>query len=811
MAQPIVVEGADGRRFEFPEGTSPEVMREALQKYYGRQGPEVSEPQRISPMESSLASQGFTPEQSLDEGVVAMRGPDGIIYESTQGAEGIAAGYQARAPKRARREAKERLNRQFLGLPKAAAAIYTGADDLTLGSVSRGINALDYAIGGFEDGEQGGYAARRYAQDEYPVSSMAGSMAAYAVPAHLSMKAGNAFANIPAARRVTDAVGRMGRLPSYGGRLATLGVQGAAGYGGYVANTEANNQEASQGSSVSLGERFGMGAEAMTEPSAFAALPVMSAAYRVGRKVSGKTFAPDSVNARVSRNLGRAPASGALGKALDTAFANGVSADVLGMTERILRRSGLSGDDVATVSSRASEILQGSSGRLTAGMALAQALEGGQAGGKSFAQAAENLMLVLRGQGLTNRSGLRIGPIDRQNQSGSIIQTAAKDARASQAGFLEGEAMEALGSRSRLDVEDLVKSTKSEIGKTYEDVLAKADAGRPEADQLRALVSADPSANAVLRRKAKNVGLSVEQFIIQRPDEAAHWLRSHLAKAARSAQGRERVDLLDTVEQLDELLDTNPGYASARKRFGTEADVERAGDFGRDFNSISKDPAQAERLVRDFESLPKRSQEVALLSIRDQVRKVMRGGKEEARGRIAGLDSIGTLDTLEQIPGGKRLADAIRSVRKENQFFDSISPDVNSRTVPNAVALRDGPSLTDGPTSQALQKAGNAGVAGAKDIAVSHLTGAFAPIFLGQSVASGLGAVFRPRGKTLEDFSRFMVTPVRGNALATPKSAPPTGGRGTPLSDPSRLFRNRSMGARAGGASIKPPAQRMPK
>jgi len=35
MAGPIIVEGPDGQEYEFPEGTAPDVMKQAMRKRYG--------------------------------------------------------------------------------------------------------------------------------------------------------------------------------------------------------------------------------------------------------------------------------------------------------------------------------------------------------------------------------------------------------------------------------------------------------------------------------------------------------------------------------------------------------------------------------------------------------------------------------------------------------------------------------------------------------------------------------------------------------------------------------------------------------
>lgn len=63
--------------------------------------------------------------------------------------------------------------------------------------------------------------------------------------------------------------------------------------------------------------------------------------------------------------------------------------------------------------------------------------------------------------------------------------------------------------------------------------------------------------------------------------------------------------------------------------------------------------------------------------------------------RFGELGSNGFLNVLETTFGreGKALADDIRALRQEARFFNTISPDSNSRTIPNMDAKREAPRL----------------------------------------------------------------------------------------------------------------------
>ncbi len=55
-AEPIIVQGTDGQRFEFPAGTSDEIMRQALQRHYGPPSAPATEP---APAPADSEAQGF--------------------------------------------------------------------------------------------------------------------------------------------------------------------------------------------------------------------------------------------------------------------------------------------------------------------------------------------------------------------------------------------------------------------------------------------------------------------------------------------------------------------------------------------------------------------------------------------------------------------------------------------------------------------------------------------------------------------------------------------------------------------------------
>jgi hypothetical protein len=651
------------------------------------------------------------------------------------------------------------------------AALFNIANTLTAGGLQRAGNQV-------VPGKNLGDAAVREGENYYPTESVIGRGVGYAAPAGVGGKVANMAiqdivtatgARTLAPKALSEGTGALARGTRYFGRLGTLAPVGALQAGAFEGIVEQPVRDFMAGEESTVGGRVRAGVTALANPINYGVLPAASLVGRLGKSVVTGVATPGDVQRAVTRGSGGAvPLSeGQLAadaaQILDTQALNAIDPRGFKLVERILRQSGLSDSDIPAVNAKVRELLKAApdavAGRLTLGQVYAKALYD-----LDKTQAGENILKVLRE---------RRNVTDVKDRSPSIVGNEVRDLRGSQVDFITQSAESNLGAGKRIDIKNAVAETKKQIGAEYERVLGEADPTRPEAGGIAMIVQSDPS-KGILARRAKNAGFQdVDSYIAAMPDTAGHWLRSHLDTAARSAQGRERVDLENTVGQLDELLDTSPGYAATRRQYGTESGVDRAREIGSNFIAAARNQGNLDLLLEQIAGLPARERDVALLAIRDNLLSPVRGSGEDAPARISQLVSVGTLEGLEQLgPAGKGLADDIRAIRDENQFLgqiDSGNPLRQSATFSNDDARANAPDLYSGGIARTLNAGGGSSLPA--DIAISAITGTpIAPFTLAKIARGGLQSVFAPGRKSKEAMTQFLMSRPR-NAL--PGSTPP--------------------------------------
>jgi hypothetical protein len=687
------------------------------------------------------------------------------------------------------------------------AFLFNVGNVLTAGGMQRAGNQV-------VPGKNLGDAAVTEGESYYPTASVLGRGVGYAAPASQGGRvASMATQDLISAtgvralapKTISEGTGALARGTRYLGRGATLAPVGALQVGAYEGLVEQPVRDFMAGEESTIGGRVRAGANALANPINYGVLPAASLVGRLGKSVVTGVATPGDVQRAVTAgSRGAVPLSeGQLAadaaQILDTQAMNAIDPRGFKLVERILRQSGVADSDVPAVNAKVREILKAApdavAGRLTVGQVYAKALYD-----LDKTQAGENILKVLRE---------RRNVTDVKDRSPSIVGNEVRDLRGSQVDFITQSAESNLGAGKRIDIKNAVADTKKQIGGEYERVLAEADPTRPEAPALTALVMGDQS-KGVLTRRAKNAGFltpegkgDVDAYARARPDQAAHWLRSHLAKAARSSSGRERIDLEDTVDQLDDLLDTNPGYAQARQQYGTEIGVDEARDIGSNFITASRNQGNLDLLLEEIAALPPRQRDVALLSIRDNLLSPVRGSGEDAPARISQLVSVGTLEGLERLgPAGKGLADDIRAIRDENNFLgqiDSGNPLRQSATFSNADAAANAPDLYSGGIARTLNAGGGSSLPA--DIAISAITGTpIAPFTLAKIARGGLQSVFAPGRKSKEAMTQFLMTRPR-NAL--PSGTPPAGA--PPPQAPPPLTTGAPAMAAPAGAPVPPP------
>jgi hypothetical protein len=783
MAGPITVLGPDGQRYQFPEGTDPAVMKQAMAKRYPPSGaPQAAPPTSASPF--------------LQRGMNMVSGAQATPPRQPAAWEAGAREYVANMPERERAGI----------LSSGDAALFNIANTLTAGGLQRAGNQV-------VPGKNLGDAAMQEGESYYPTASVVGRGVAYAAPAGVGGRVANMAAQdlitatgarnlVPKA--ISEGTDALARGTRYLGRLGTMAPTGALQVGAYEGIVEQPVRDFMAGEESTVGGRVRAGVSALANPINYGVLPVASAAGRVGKALLTGVAAPGDVQRAVTAgSRGAVPLSEGqfaadAAQILDAQAMSAIDPRGFKLVERILRQSGLSDSDIPAVNAKVRELLEAApdavASRLTIGQVYAKALYD-----LDKTQASENILKVLRE---------RRNVTDVKDRSPSIVGDEVRDLRGSQVDFITQSAESNLGAGKRIDVKNAVAETKKQIGAEYNRVLAEADPTRPEARGISMIVMGDASAPGILKRRAENAGFeSVEAYVAARPDEAGHWLRSSLAKAARGASGREKIELETTVGQLDELLDTNAGYAQARQQYGTEIGVDEARDIGSNFIAAARNQGNLDLLLEQIAALPPRQRDVALLSIRDNLLAPVRGSGEDAPARISQLVSVGTLEGLQRLgPTGKALADDIRAIRDENQFLgqiDSGNPLRQSATFSNADAAANAPDLYSGGIARTLNAGGGSSLPA--DIAISAITGTpIAPFTLAKIARGGLQSVFAPGRKSKEAMTQFLMTRPRNAGGPVP---PPAGG--PPPQAPRTVGVAPAMAAPA-GAPVPPQAPASP-
>lgn len=644
------------------------------------------------------------------------------------------------------------------------------------------------------------------ASDSYPVAAAGGQMTGMGAQIFAGGHALAPLKNLPLVKPVVDTVGKT-RLGSYAGRMAKdVGLwTGESALQG--ATTIASENAAYTGEKPTMSDRANMAGQMATMDLGDAGVkmpfvkdiplnvlgPVgASIARRTGTAIAtqGASVTPQHVRKSVQSGTGRISGGPeqmrAVAEIIDAELAGGLRPQAIAAVHRLLKGSGLSTDDVTALNREVRNRLEAGAGagssRKTVGQLYSEILDDPE-GPLYKPQASLNIIATLRERRMNASPG---------DGSAGVIGSTVRDIRDSQKGFLEDSAQQNLGSGTRIGVREQVEATRKDISAEYERILAAAPRSGPGADTLRALVLADPSKNSVLRRKAKNAGLSVDEYVTQNPYAAAHWMRSRLSKDARSASGREKGDLLDTVEQLDEVLDGFDSYAQTKRNWGTEQGVLDARDFGKSLfggpNAVKmNDPGLRAELVEEFKALSPREQEVALISIRDSALGRMQGGPKNQQARITALTSDAAIDFFEQV-GAKRFSDDLMLIKKEQGFHNLYDSDAQSRTAPNQAAISQSPDLYGSTLSNAVRADGQ----GMGVIPIELAASQFAPGLSGwyaayRGMKAAANKAFDLRNSTKEDMTRFLMSRanLKGSTselpmknITPPKggSTPPTGG-----------------------------------
>lgn len=390
-----------------------------------------------------------------------------------------------------------------------------------------------------------------------------------------------------------------------------------------------------------------------------------------------------------------------------------------------------------------------------------------------------------------------------QDTSRRTIQQTVKTLREGQQDYLSGVMDQNLYKGKLIGQEDKLKADLKANAKTaYDTALQNANNGLlsgratvPQRDALgkiQELLHNDAFLKQVpqhLRIKAMREGIDLEDFVQKDPLAAAHWLQSELRQAVSAAEGvggsaTSESRLYGEMRQalLDQLETAVPGYKGARKAHGDIYGAVEALDFGNSFFKAARSEVETARLARQFKALSKRQQTAATMSIRDALKNEFRNKAEDTAAKVTRLQQAGVLEALETVLGadGKRVADGIRNIVKQNDRLKAIDQGSGSPTYSNQRGGEAAREMVQSPVNKAVGAFGDKTswpmtVAGDVVLASSGLP----PVLTAGKAATALVDRFgNPSAKQLSRATEGLYglpAPPPANALSGPPS--PRGGR----------------------------------
>ena len=822
MAGPIIVEGPDGQEYEFPEGTSPDVMKQAMRKRYGGGTPAppapamspfiqkgidmVNAPDRQPTMRASLpaATAPDRMQNRTDSAVLAKaRKVEQDIANATRKARVAPVDRRAaEAGSAATTQQLQGMSPFVAGMGGANAAQIAGQsagqqiyDEAGVMSPSgalevRGLNSVALGIPAMVNED----VRNRVGQAglDRPGESLAGDIAGYLIPGELAWQAGRGLYNAALRPAVNALMPQGGSALARGTRLAGRTGEQAAGWAGqnalFQGSVGASTQAAEEGRPVTLSDVGGGAASGATDPFNLAGPAALMGANRLLTyiRTGGASATPSRIAEEVSLATGGRsnPPQTVAGSVLDMGLApSDLRPQAIQRVIRGLEKAGMSREDISglfqSVQQRLSSLPEAQVGRLTLGQALLEALEDPQLSRAAgvFPQAAFNLRQVLRGAS----QGGRLGETPRQgDQRAGIVAGVRRELQGSQSEFVTESAARNLGEGEVTGVRSELEAERTRLGQQYEDIFSSS-LGQTDPAVMQQVQDAinfyrnDSKLMERLKQVALGKRMTVDQYIAQDPRRALHWMQSaarEIVDAERAAPSPSKITLntYTTVrtQMLDALDRAVPGYNDVRGPFGTVEEIDTALSAGRNFLGRTQRNEDLADFLTSLGNLSPEAQQGALLSIRDEINMLIGRGGEEASARIAQLTSANALRTLESLgAGGRALADDLRFLKREQQFLGNTiygSDTFRNMKASEAEAL--------GNSGLANMASGQGGMAGAlaKDMLVSSATqtpmSIFTPLRL---LERGTQAVFGPRTSTLNDEIRFLMGR-RGNIPELPQS-----------------------------------------
>lgn len=670
-----------------------------------------------------------------------------------------------------------------------------------------------------------------------PLSYLGGELAGYFVPGGAAWKgAGSLTKSLPGAQSAANAVGKMGRVPSYLGRMATSGAGFTADAALHGATVGASREEAVTGEKLNAGQRAGLAKEyaladvgdvadgfGVEVPGVVRGIPIAPAlpvAGSIGERTikglgsGGKMITPDRVQASVLQNTGRAPSpnstAAAMAEVLPAERITSGTVKTFRFIENALRNglkdAGLPPADITRRVTRGFNRIHESLPALADGRTtLAQIVE------REFAdagpQVSENLRLFL----------LRVGLDDPAVTRGVIDEM-----RTGQVDDFRQAVDENFGAQNTYTAETEIREGLNKLGQGFDQVLDKArqqSNNSPLSHSLREQLKQTDMKFELKADASKRGWKDVDTFIDQDPWQAGHVLQSKLAKLAENAAGSGSAaysKFREPVVWIKEILNEVPGYKQMADTYAKEATVldtlghtKKVGSkevttpgFGPQLRKDARRGRDVARRADEFDQMPARQQDAARLStgevLKDQLRTARPGGTnlegQDLLGlRLTDLQNEGMMSTNADMPGalpavfgeaGERVSQKVDDIVNSRKFLADIDPKTGSNTVNKANAQIAGDSVV----TSGLPRTMTSGYTQAGLIDATMFASGLPPVatMLTKGIPA-LGRVLGPGKKTRAEIAQALLQrPARqAPPPAPPGSIPPMSGRNRP-----RAWRN---------------------
>jgi ribosomal protein S18 acetylase RimI-like enzyme len=603
----------------------------------------------------------------------------------------------------------------------------------------RGLNSAALGIPGIVNKDFRGELAA--AGNDQPGASMGGDIAGFMAPSIGLWNTVRAPVNALARPFIPRGADAASRTVRYGAPLAGQISGAALTNAGYRAAVDEPIRAESAGEDLTIGGMANAAAQGLKDPLNLIPLG-LSGTNRIWNQLTSGIATPSARAAQMANQFGVGPRQTAAsqGIAQTTQELGGQlqGADIRGLTniENALRFALRDNRNIPDVNARIATGFQRIRESLPLEddptLNLARLIE------REFAPDAPQTRDIIR------RFLLKVG-MDTPG-GGQIVGGAANQMRGQQADVLRTELESSFGAQPKTEAQAALQESLDQFSAAYNNVMPQAPRTGPQAEEALDLLIGSrtnqlpPETNlqAILYRRAQERNMTVDNYILQNPLEALHWVQSDLADQARSLRAANAPDanlervvqnmqrpLRDALPEYGELQNLWRQYSQALGRLGytrgaeagVKAELSTVPGFGDKIfgpGGIAKSEMGTQTAADVYLQMDDLSQRAAGLSVRDVINDELRKGKaaglEERYQTAANMRRVATeggLDALRRVFGeaGDRVARRIEQFMDANEFARNIDPEFNSATMNKAQAMQTGAQPFAGPMGQATQSA----------------------------------------------------------------------------------------------------------